>query len=181
MRRIFAQILAALVLAIPFFCVPMLHAQRNQDPLTPQESDEIANLRDQPNQRIKLFQKFIQERIDAIKAIGPNPQEEDLKTELRAKYEEFTRLSDELQDNLDTFDDAHADIRKALKDLLPAAEKWPTILKEAAPDRTYDFSRETALDSAQSTSDQAKQLYDSQVKYFKNHKHESGTNGTGPS
>ena len=181
MRRFFPQLLAALLLAISLFSSPMLHAQRERDPLTSQEADEIANLRDQPDARIKLFQKFIQQRIDAIKAIGPSPHEEDLKTNLRAKYQEFTRLSDELQDNLDTFDEAHADIRKSLKDLVRDSAKWPAILKEAAPDRVYDFSRETALDSVQSTIDQANQLYGSQVKYFKTHKHERGSNGTGPS
>ncbi len=181
MRRVFIQILAVPLLAVPLLCALPLHAQRERDPLTPQEADQVADLRDQPNQRIKLFEKFIQQRIDAIKAIGPDPQEMDLKAELRAKYQEFTQLSDELQDNLDTFDDAHADMRKALKDLVAAAAKWPPILKEAAPDRTYDFSRETALDSAQSTNEQVKQLYDNQVKYFKIHKHESGTNGIGPS
>ena len=180
MRRVFSRILAVLLLAGPLFCIA-LHAQRQQDPLNDKESDQIADLRDQPNARIKLYQKFIQQRIDAIKAIGPNPQEEDLKAELRAKYEEFTRLSDELQDNLDTFDDAHADIRKGLKDLVPAAAKWSDVLKQAAPDRTYDFSRETALDSAQSTSDLAKQIYESQKKYFAEHKDEAGTNGSGPS
>ena len=181
MRRVSIQILAALVLAIPFFSFSTLLAQRARDPMTPQEADEIANLRDEPNQRIELFQKFIQQRINAIKAIGPSPQANDLKADLRNKYQEFTRLSDELQDNLETFDDAHADIRKALKKLVPAAAEWPKVLKEAAPDRTYDFSRETALDSAQDTSDQAKQLFASQQKYFKIHKHQRGGNGTGPS
>lgn len=181
MRRISARILAVLVLAIPFFWMPLVQAQRTRDPLTPQEADQIANLRDQPDQRIKLFQKFIQQRIDAIKAIGSSPQENDLKADLRDKYQEFTRLSDELQDNLETFDEAHADIRKALKDLVRDSAKWPTVLKEASPDRMYNFSRETALDSAQSTIDQANQLYGSQEKYFKTHKHQRGTNGTGPS
>lgn len=181
MRRISLQILAALVLAVPFFSVSLLHAQRVRDPLTPQEADEVANLRDQPDQRIELFQRFIQERINAIKAIGASPQANDLKADLRNKYQEFTRLSDELQDNLETFADAHADIRKALKKLAPAAAEWPKVLKLASPDRTYDFSRETALDSAQDTNDQVRQLLESQQKYFKIHKHQRGGNGTGPS
>jgi len=179
MKRLFSRILAVLLLAAPFYPL-MLHAQREQDPLTSQESDQIAELRDQPNERIKLYQKFIQQRIDAIKQLGPNPAGADLKAELRAKYEEFTRLSDELQDNLDTFDDAHADIRRGLKDLVPAAAKWPEVLNQAAPDREYDFSRKTALDSAQSTSDDAQQIYESQKKYFAEHKDERGKNGTGP-
>jgi hypothetical protein len=154
--------------------------QKNKDPLSEAESDQIAELRDQPVARIKLYQKFIQQRVDAIKDLGANPKAEDRKSELRARYEEFTRLSDELQDNLDTFDEAHADIRKALKDLVPATEKWPDILKTAAPDPSYDFSRKTALDAAESASDQAKKLYDAQLKYFAEHKDQAGKNGTGP-
>jgi hypothetical protein len=158
-----------------------LYAQKDRDPLNDNEVDQIRELRDQPVQRIKLYLKFIEERIATIKQLGPNPKAEDRKAELRAKLEEFTRLSDELQDNLDTFDDAHADIRKALKDLVPASAKWPDVLKQAAPDPAYDFSRETALDAAQSTIDQAKELMDSQQKYFAEHKDEANKNGTGPS
>lgn len=161
--------------------VPALHAQRERDPLTPQEADQIAFLRDQPNPRIELFQKFIQQRIDAIKAIGPSPRENDLKARLHNLYRAFTSLSDELQDNLETFDDAHADIRKSLKKLIAASSQWPAVLQQAAPDRVYDFSRQSALDSAKDTIDQAKQLYDSEQKYFKVHKHQRGGIGTGPS
>jgi hypothetical protein len=185
MQRLFSKALASKVLAVALLLSPFLpaslHAQRNRDPLNDQESDQIADARDQPNARIKLYQKFLQQRIDAIKALGPNPSGDDLKGQLHAKYEEFTRLSDELQDNLDTFDEAHADIRKALKDLIPAAAKWPDVLKQAAPDRTYDFSRKTALDSAQSSSDEAQKIYEDQKKYFAEHKDEAGKNGTGPS
>lgn len=173
--------LAVILLLLSPFCSPLLHGQKDKDPLNDNEVDQLRELRDQPVQRIKLYQKFIEERIAAIKQIGPNPKAEDRKAELRAKLEEFTRLSDELQDNLDTFDDAHADIRKALKDLVPASAKWPDILKQAAPDPSYDFSRETALDAAQSASDQAKQIFESQQKYFAEHKDEANKNGTGPS
>ena len=168
-------------LAAPPTGVHVASGQQNKDVLTDQESDQIAELRDQPIARIKLYQKFIEQRINAIKDLGANPKAADRKSELRARYEEFTRLSDELQDNLDTFDEAHADIRKALKDLVPATEKWPDILKAAAPDPAYDFSRKTALDAAESTSDQAKKIYDAQLKYFAQHKDEAGKNGTGPS
>jgi ABC-type transporter Mla subunit MlaD len=179
MQRVFPKILAVLLLTGPFLPAT-LHAQRSKDPLTDQESDQVAEVRDQPNDRIKLYQKFIQERIDAINKIGPNPSGEDLKAQLRAKYEEFTHISDELQDNLDTFDDAHADIRKSLKDLVPASAKWADVLNEAAPDRSYDFSRKTALDCAQSTADDAKTIFESQKKYFAEHKDEANKNGNGP-
>ena len=179
MQRLARKFLA-LLLITPLMA-PLLQAQRNRDPLTSQESDKIADLRDRPNDRVKLYQKFLQERIDAIKSIGPDPASEDRKADLRAKYQEFTRISDELQDNLDTFDQAHADIRKSLKDLIPATAKWTEVLNQSSGDSTEDFARKTALDSAQSTSDEAKQLYKSQEQYFKEHKGERGKNGTGPS
>lgn len=180
MRRLSCKFLAFLLIVTPFLAA-QLYAQRYQDPLTSQEADKIADLRDQPNARIKLYQKFIQERIDAIKSIGPDPASEDRKADLRAKYQEFTRISDELQDNLDTFDQAHADIRKSLKDLIPATAKWTAVLNQSSGDGTDDFARKTALDSVQSTTDEAKQMYKSQEQYFKEHKNERGKNGTGPS
>jgi hypothetical protein len=172
---------AALLLLLSPWCSIALHAQSDKDPLSDNEVDQIRELRDQPVERVKLYLKFIEERIAAIKEIGANPRAADRKAELRAKLEEFTRLSDELQDNLDTFDEAHADIRKALKDLVPASAKWQDIIKLATPDPAYDFSQETALDSAQSTVDEAKEMLQSQQKYFAEHKDEANKNGTGPS
>ncbi|GGH11881.1 hypothetical protein [Silvibacterium dinghuense] len=164
-----------------FLAPAFLHAQNDKDPLNDQEVDQIRELRNQPVERIKLYQKFIEARISAIKEIGAHPKTDDRKAELRAKLEEFTHLSDELQDNLETFDDSHADIRKALKDLVPVSSKWKEILQAAVPDPAYDFSQETALDSAQSTADQARELLQSQQKYFAEHKNEANKNGTGPS
>ncbi len=189
MPRVFTRILtfrplaacAALLLLLSPWCSIALHAQSDKDPLSDNEVDQIRELRDQPVERVKLYLKFIEERIAAIKEIGANPRAADRKAELRAKLEEFTRLSDELQDNLDTFDEAHADIRKALKDLVPASAKWQDIIKLATPDPAYDFSQETALDSAQSTVDEAKEMLQSQQKYFAEHKDEANKNGTGPS
>jgi hypothetical protein len=173
--------LAVLVLLLSTLSSLTLHAQDDKDAMNENEVDQIRELRDQPVPRIKLYVKFIEDRIAVIKQLGPNPEAADRKAELRAKLDEFTRLSDELQDNLDTFDEAHADIRKALKDLVPASAKWQDIIKLAKPDPAYDFSQETALDSAHSTTDQAKELLDSQTKYFAEHKDEANKNGTGPS
>jgi hypothetical protein len=181
MQRLCCNLLAALFLITPFLPVT-LHAQRDRDPLTDQESDQVANLRDHPNDRVKLFQKFLQQRIDSIKSIGPDPATDDRKADLRAKYEEFTHITDELQDNLDTFDQSHADIRKSLKDLVPATQKWIAILNKPTPGGQFDdFSRKTALEAAQSANDEAEKLYKSQKEYFSEHKDERGKNGTGPS
>lgn len=174
--------LTSLILALASFFVPLAsQAQSKRDPLNDRETDQVRELRDQPMPRIRLYQGFLQQRIDAIKSIGKSPKTDERKADLRSKLEEFTYLSDELQDNLLTFDDAHADLRKALKDLLAASSKWPAILEAAEPDPMYEVSQETALESAQSTVDQARELLRSQTQYFSTHKDEANKNGTGPS
>ncbi len=98
--------------------------QTQKDPLNEEEIDQVREFGDRPNDRVKLFAKFIEQRITAIKQLSTDKKAQNRSAELRAKIEEFTRLVDELQDNLDTYDEQHADIRKALKELVPASDKW---------------------------------------------------------
>ncbi len=73
-------------------------------------------------------------------------------------FDEFTRLSDELQDNMDNFDEQHADLRKALKEIIDKTTEWTTVLNEPQPSGQYDFMRKTALDSNQSAHEAATQM-----------------------
>jgi hypothetical protein len=131
---------------------PHAWAQTNKDPLNDDEVDQVRELGDRPNERIKLFVKFIEQRITSIKQLSTDKHAENRSAELRAKIEEFTRLADELQDNLDTYDQEHADVRKALKELVPESEKWQPALELPAPDPNFDFARKTAVESANSSS-----------------------------
>ena len=80
--------------------------------------------------------------------------------------DEFTRLSDDLQDNLDAFSQDHADLRKALKVLVEKSTGWTSILNAPKPSAQYDFMRKTALDANQSVQEAAVQMLADQEKYF---------------
>ena len=149
---------------------PFLLAQSQRDPLNNTEVDQVREVADQPVERAKLYMKFVEQRTNAIKEMAGDTKIQNKSMKLRNLMEEFTRLVDELQDNLDSYDDTHSDVRKALKELVPASVKWVTILNKPEPDQTYDFSRKTALDAAQSLSDQAKKLQIDQDKWFAEHK-----------
>lgn len=166
--------------ALLFTFTPHIRAQSQKDPLNDDEVDQVRELGDRPNDRIKLFAKFIEQRITAIKELSTDKKAENRSAQLRDKIEEFTRLSDELQDNLDTYEQQHADVRKALKELIPKSEKWQPALEEPAPDPAYDFARKTAVEAAKSVNDQLKTLQKDQEKYFAEHKDQAGKNGTGP-
>ena len=156
------------------------NAQKQRDPLSPGQADQVRELGDRPIDRLKLYLKFVNERIDAIREMTPNSTENNRPAELRARFEEFTRLVDELSDNMDTYDADHADLRKALRLIVDSSAKWPPVLKGPAPDRMYDFSRTTALDAAASNSEQAQKMLSAEEAYFALRKDEAGKNGKAP-
>lgn len=179
MRRRYAWVLAILLIA---GLLPSLRAQMddNNDPLTPDEVQAIRDNKMNPNERIKLYMKFLDQRIDSLRGLSAAPRGNDRSVQIRGKLEEFTHLSDELQDNLDMYDEAHADIRKSLKELTADTAKWPGTLDNLPPDRNYEFAQKIAQEAAQSVSDQTKKLSEEQDIFFEAHKNMRGKNGNGP-
>ena len=145
-------------------------AQTSKDPLTNDQVEQVRDTGDQPGQRVKLYMKFIDERTTEMHKITTNPRAQQPGVQLHNLLEEFTRLADELQDNLDTYSESHEDMRKTLRELVDHSGKWEAALHEPKPSLDYDFARKTSLDSAQSTNELAKKLLDTQEKYFATHK-----------
>lgn len=123
-------------------------AQAHHDPLTEKETDKLAELADQPDERVKFYTGLINERTTSIQQLTIRAKDPDRTRRLRNLFEEFTFLLDELSDNLDHYSDIHADIRKPLKVLIPTSEKWPELLNQFPADPGYDFPRKSALDAA---------------------------------
>jgi hypothetical protein len=169
------------MLALILFAVPHLLAQQTSDPLSARQIDQVRELGTQPVERIKLYLKFADQRIDAIRDMSKHAQEDNRPAELRARLEEFTRITDELSENIDTYHEDHADIRKALRQVMESTSKWPDVLNSSPPDQTYDFARKTALDAATSCSEQAQGLLAKEETYFGAHKDQAGKNGKAPS
>jgi hypothetical protein len=157
-----------------------LWGQSKKDPLNDQEVDQVREVADQPIERVKLYMKFISQRVDAIQEMGGDTKINNGPQKLHNLLEEYTRLVDELQDNLDTYDETHSDVRKALKELVPASEKWVAVLNKPPPDQSYDFSRKTAVEAGQSLAEQAKKLQADQIKWFAEHKHDKDNGDTPP-
>ncbi len=155
-------------------------AQAKGDPLSDAEIDQVREVADQPLERVKLYMKFIQQRADAIQEMVGDSRIQNQPPKLHNLLDEYTRLVDELQDNLDSYDETHSDIRKALKELVPASQKWLAIVNKPPPDQTYDFSKKTAIEAGESLVDQARKLQDDQIKWFAEHKKDKNANTTTP-
>ena len=168
MRNVMLSIICCFLLAVG----AASHAQVKQVPLSADDTDKIREAANNPPERIKLYIKFINERMTNIKATLADKRAvlPDQQIQLHNLLDEFTRLVDELQDNLDAYADHHDDIRKPLKDVLDADARWQETLKLVPPSPSYDFVLKTALEAATSTEESSKKLLEEQNECFKNAK-----------
>jgi hypothetical protein len=141
-------------------------AQSKKDPLTEQQIEEVREAGDQPVVRIKLFVGYVEERTKGIHSLNTDRLAQNKNVQIHNLFEEFTRLSDELQDNMDAFDEQHADLRKVLKEIVEKSDQWTAVLNEPPPSSQYDFARKTALDANQSLHQTATQMLADETAYF---------------
>ena len=152
--------------------VVTLFAQSRRDPLTERQIEDVREAGDQPLERIKLFVGYVDERAKEIHSINADRGAQNKPPRIHNLFDEFTRLSDELQDNMDNFNEQHADLRKVLKEIVDKTGEWTTVLNEPSPNPQYDFMRKSALDANQSAHEGAVQMLADEVKYFAEKKKE---------
>jgi hypothetical protein len=147
-------------------------AQSKKDPLTEQQIEAVREAGDQPLERIRLFVGYVDERAKAIHTLSADTIAQNKNVRMHNLLDEFTRLSDDLQDNMDNFNEQHADLRKVLKEIVDKTTEWTTVLNEPKPSDQYDFVRKTAIDSNQSAHEGATQMLADEIKYFAEQKKE---------
>ncbi len=166
-------LLAATSLCL-FLAAP-LHAQRQRrDPLTYAQAEQIADAGIDPDARVGLYTKFLNEHADAIQALARRIPSVARDHRMQNDLEDFANLMDELGDNLDTYGGREADLRKSLKDLNKDIPHWQQILHGLPNSQGFSISLADATDSSNDLASQAKQLLVSQTAYFKEHKNQQG-------
>jgi hypothetical protein len=147
-------------------------AQSRKDPLTEQQQEAVREAGDQPLERVKLFVGYVDDRAKEIHTVNADPIAQNKAVRIHNLLDEFTRLSDDLQDNMDQYDEQHADLRKVLKDIVTKTDEWGKILAEPKPSTQYDFVRKTAIDSNQSAHEAAVKMLADEEKYIAEKKKE---------
>ncbi len=111
-------------------------AQR-KDPLTDAETDQLRQVAQEPQKRLKLLIKFTEARLDSIDQLRSDAkQAEGRGNRIRGLLDQFAFLIDELNDNLDQYQsgrnidkDSMKDYRKGLKELVSAEERFRARLR----------------------------------------------------
>jgi hypothetical protein len=179
-QRRLTAILVCLALVAPLLAQPLRAQKDKPEPLNEKEIEQIREAGIDPNERVSLYTKFLNEHADVIKGLTNRGKSAARGHRIDEELQNFTALMDELGSNLDVFSDRHADIRKALKPLNEAAPRWLGILRALAGEPSFDLARKEAIESGEDLTDQAKRLLTEQTEYFDLHKDERGQDRAEP-
>jgi hypothetical protein len=144
------------------------------DALTGPQAEQIREAGIFPDERVMLYTKFIDEHADRIKSLADRARSAARAQRLDSELQDFTSLMDELASNLDTYSERKADIRKSLKPLTEATQRWTAMLHALPDEQGYDLSLKESIEAGSDLSDQAKEMLADQTKYFEEHKDQRG-------
>ena len=142
--------------------------QRRRDPLTDQETDQLREAAQNPEQRFKLYTRFIDARFLAIQQLQVDPKmEAERGMRIHDLLDDLNGLIGEVEDNVDDYDKQGQDLRKPLKPLVEAVTGWQLklrTLKDASlkdpeaqkESKDYYFTLDTAIDTVNGLADDAR-------------------------
>lgn len=163
-------------LVLVFSCALMLSSQlaaQERDPLNAAESDQLREVAQDPDKRLKLLIKFAGERLDTVEVLQKEQQPKGRGERVRDSLQDFTQLMDELDDNIDDYVQKQSDMRKGLTEVVNAEEGFDRRLK-AIKDRgqdpkladeyaVYNFALQDATDAVELSLDDSKKTLNEQT------------------
>lgn len=167
-----------LVLTVIVLSAWISRAEPRRDPLTPPEIDQLRDTAQDADERLKLYIKFTRARLDTVEKARTDPQITDRPQAIHDRLQDFVDLYDELNDNVDTFADRRADMRKALKALIEADTEFGAKLRafkdQPASDkessRDYEFLLTNALETVDASAQDHRQALAEQEELAKHKK-----------
>jgi hypothetical protein len=171
--------------AIFLLMMPLVWAQRQRDPFTQAEVDQIRDVSWEPQQRLSLYVKFARERLLAMEQMRNDSKTKNRAQQTHDKLDDFVAIYDELNDNIDTYVDRRNDIRKPLKLIIDADSEFQAkllALKDAAdvpPEeaKQYEFVLSNALDTLKDSAEDHRTLLEEQQDAAKHKKFEKASVG----
>jgi hypothetical protein len=160
--------------------IPLLAQKEQRQPLTESQIDQIREAGIYPDDRIKLYTKYLDEHVETIKGLTPRGHSSARTKRVDNELQDLTALMDELGSNLDQYGERKADLRKSLKPLTESTQRWLGVLNALPSEPGFDLSRKEAIDSEKDLADQAAQLLKEQTEYFNAHKDEKGQDRAEP-
>ena len=153
-------------------------ASARHDPLTDPEIDQLRDTAQDADLRLKLYIQFARARLTTLEQARSDPKVTDKAQATRDGLQEFVDVYDELDDNVSTFADRKADLRKVIKIVIEADTEFQAKLRALkssaetgkADSQRYEFVLTDALDAVDKGTEGHRQLQTEQEEYWKHHK-----------
>ncbi len=172
--KFFLALGCALVLSLPVI------AQQQRDPLTDNESEALREFAQDPLKRLKLLIKFATERLDTVEHLQNEPKVGDRGKRMHEALEDFRGIVDELDDNIDDYQQKNSDLRKPLGEVVGAEAMFQSRLegiKKIAEDskhaefyKLYSFALTDAIESVNLSLQDARKTLEEQNALYANTK-----------
>jgi len=160
--------------------IPLPAQKEKRDPLTSAQIEEVREAGIDPEGRVKLYTKFLNEHAETIKGLTKRAKSSAWSHRLDEELQDFTALMDEFGSNLDVYSERHADIRKSLQQLTEASQHWLVTLRALPGEAGFELARKEAIESGEDLADQATRMLREQTDYFNLHKDERGQDRAEP-
>ncbi len=171
----------AFLAAVVVSYAPLWSQIHDRDPLTEAEVDQLRETAIEPEKRLKLMVEFTKARMASLEQIRTDPKAKDRGKRMHDLLEDISTLVDEIDDNVDDYNERSADLRKPLKQIvemdsdfqtklheLKNAENDPKNIDEASD---YKFALDDAIESVDQSATTNRKLLDEQnVKFAKKKK-----------
>ena len=173
-----------LILALLLFsAIPLAAQLGGREPLNEKEIDELREVAQEPDKRLKLMVEFARARLAAIDRLrGEARLAADRGPQVHDLLEDFIKLVDEIGDNIDDYAARRADLRKALKTVIEGDTEFQLKLrtlkeqgagagaKPGSETGDYTFVLQNATEAVNISLDDSRKLLEEQETAFKDAK-----------
>jgi hypothetical protein len=140
--------------------------QRQREPLTDPEIDQLRDTAVEPDLRLKLYITFARDRLAKLDQVRSDPKTTDRGSETHDRLQDFLDVYDEMNENIDTYVGRKSDLRKVLKSVIEADTEFQAKLRalrnaaDAAKEESkqYEFLLSTALETLDTSAQDHRQL-----------------------
>jgi hypothetical protein len=173
-----------LTLVMALMSIPPMRAQLGgREPLNEKEIDELRETAQEPEKRLKLMVQFARARLATIDEMRGDPRfAAERGARIHDLLEDFTKLVDEIGDNIDDYVSRKADLRKPLKTVIEGDSEFQLKLrtlkeqgagagaKAGSETGDYTFVLQNAIEAVNSSLDDSRKLLAEQEVTFKEEK-----------
>lgn len=160
---------------------PLWSQIHDRDPLTDAEVDQLRETAIEPEKRLKLMVDFTKARMTSLEQVRTDPKAKDPGKRMHDLLEDISTLVDEIDDNVDDYNERSADLRKPLKQVVEMDSDFQTKLHELKNTENdpknideasdYKFALDDAIESIDQSAATNRKLLDEQnVKFAKKKK-----------